>query len=70
MSCDVVWTWMKAVDALLLEVWHAGLAESCGAVELPHTGSTNSAARLEKREGGEEGNKLGSRESGEVRGVT
>lgn len=27
----------------------------------------NSAARLEKRGGGEDGNKLGSRESGEVR---
>lgn len=30
----------------------------------------NSAARLEKRGGGEEGNKRGSRESGEVRGIT
>lgn len=33
----------------LLRVWHAGLAESCGVVELPLTGSTQLCSEEEAR---------------------
>lgn len=50
----------------VLGVWQAGLAESCCAVELTHTGSTQLCRKTGEKGRGEEERKEGSYEAEEV----